>query len=82
MTRRTLQTVAGVLAVYLVVRGISELFVIDMHDPSSYRKDWGGPSLAGVLAVHSGPAVSLIGTAIVWLLRRRRENSSWKGISS
>ena len=44
-----------VAALYLVGRGIAELFVIHWHDPSSYALDWGGPSLAGVLAVHSGP---------------------------
>lgn len=82
MTRRTLQTVLGVLAVYLIVRGIGEFFVIDVHDPSTYRKDWGGPSLIGVLAVHSGPALLLIAAAFTWIRRRHHENSSWKGISS
>ena len=55
-----------VLATYLVGRGVAEFFVIDLHDPSSYRLDWGGPSLAGVLAVHSGPAVLIV----AWLVRR------------
>jgi hypothetical protein len=51
-----------------VGRGIAEPFVIHWHDPSSYALDWGGPSLAGVLAVHSGPALVIIGAA-AWRLR-------------
>lgn len=61
---------AAVAALYLVGRGIAEPFVIHWHDPSSYALDWGGPSLAGVLAVHSGPALVIIGAA-AWRLRRR-----------
>ncbi len=52
-------------------RRIGELFVIHYNDPSSHRKDWGGPSPAGVLAVHTGPAVAIIATAVVRLRRRR-----------
>jgi hypothetical protein len=63
--------VAGVLAVYLVVRGIAELFVIHYSTPASYAGDWGGPSLAGVLAVHTGPALVIIAGTVWWLLRRR-----------
>ena len=47
-------TVGGVLAVYLVGRGIAEFFTVNYNDPASYRLDWGGPSLAGVFAVHTG----------------------------
>jgi hypothetical protein len=61
--------VAAVAALYLVGRGIAELFVIHWHDPSSYALDWGGPSLAGVLAVHSGPALVIIAAATWRLLR-------------
>jgi len=46
-----------ILGVYLVVRAAIEPFVIDMSDPATYRRDWGGPHLAGVLAVHCGPGV-------------------------
>lgn len=64
--------IGAVLAAYLVGRGIVELATVHYGDPASYAKDWGGPSLAGVLAVHSGPAVVIIG-AVGWrLLRRRR----------
>lgn len=69
MTGRIGKALLGVLAVYLVVRGIVELFVIDYHDPASYRHAWGGPSLVGVLAVHSGPGLLLIGYAVLWLRR-------------
>jgi hypothetical protein len=78
MIRRTALLAGAVLAVYLVVRGIAELFVIDYGDPSSYKNDWGGPSLAGVLAVHSGPALLIIGALFVRMLRHRNS----KGISS
>lgn len=46
-----------VIGLYFVVRALVEPFVIDVTDPATYAKDWGGPSLAGVLAVHSGPGV-------------------------
>ena len=49
--------IGGVLAVYLVGRGIAEFFTVNYSDPASYRLDWGGPSLAG---------------AAVWLRRHRR----------
>ena len=39
--------IGGVLAVYLVGRGIAEFFTVSYSDPASYRLDWGGPSLAG-----------------------------------
>jgi hypothetical protein len=61
----------AVLAVYLVGRGITELFIIRYSDPASYAGDWGGPSLAGVLAVHTGPAVVII-AAVAWRVLRRR----------
>ena len=65
-----------VLGVYLIGRAIAEFFLIDFSDPASYRADWGGPSLAGVLAVHCGfGLVSLM--AIGWgasrAIRRRSD---------
>jgi hypothetical protein len=42
-----------------------------MADPSTYRNDWGGPSLLGVLLVHCGPGlVAAVGIVMV-LIRRR-----------
>jgi hypothetical protein len=64
--------VGGLLAAYLVVRGIVEFFVINYSRPESYREDWGGPSLAGVLAVHSGPGLAILIFAGVHLYRWRR----------
>jgi hypothetical protein len=64
--------IGGVLAVYLVGRGIAEFFTINYSDPASYRLDWGGPSLADVFAVHTGPAVLILAGAAVWLRRHWR----------
>jgi hypothetical protein len=49
--------IAYVVGTYLVVRSIVELVTIDYGNPASYENDWGGPSLAGVLAVHCLPGV-------------------------
>ena len=64
-----------VLGVYLVVRAVAEPFVIDMSDPATYRNDWGGPHLAGVLAVHCGPgiaAAALMGRGVLRRVALRR----------
>jgi hypothetical protein len=55
--RRALMIVGFVLGLYLVARAIAEPFTIDMTDRATYRDDWGGPSLLGVLAVHCGPGL-------------------------
>ncbi len=78
--RRVLCALGGAFgtffALFLVGRGIAEFFEVKFNDPASYRGDWGGPSLAGVFAVHSGPAVVIVaGTAVaIWrrLAARRR----------
>jgi hypothetical protein len=67
-----LLAIGAVLAVYLVGRGISELVLIDYGNPASYAHDWGGPSLAGVLAVHSGPGLAIVTAGAWWWLRGRR----------
>lgn len=55
---RRLATVLGFfLGTYSAARAVVEPFVIDMSDPATYRADWGGPSLAGVLIVHCLPGV-------------------------
>lgn len=59
------------LGLYLIVRAIVEPFVIDMHDPSTYHLDWGGPHLVGVLAVHCLPGVVSAVLIIRWLRSRR-----------
>ena len=59
-----------ILGLYLFGRAIVELFIIHYGDPSSYRNDWGGPSLAGVLAVHCG--FGLISAVLIarWIRRK------------
>jgi hypothetical protein len=62
---------AYLLGGYLVVRALVELVTIDYGDPASYEEDWGGPSLAGVLAVHCLPgALALV--LMIWGARRVR----------
>jgi hypothetical protein len=63
--------IAGLLGLYLVGRGVLEFFTIHYNDPASYAKDWGGPSLAGVFAVHSGPAVAIVAGSVIYMWRRR-----------
>lgn len=71
--RNVVTTLAVILAVFLIVRAVVELFVIDFSDPSSYASDWGRPSLVGVLIVHCLPGVlAAIALAVWW--RRRRAN--------
>jgi hypothetical protein len=70
VARRFLVGLGLIVAIYLVVRGIAEPFVIDVNDPDSYRSDWGGPSLIGVLAVHSGPALVIVTAVVVRFVRR------------
>jgi len=65
--------IGGLVAVYLVARGIAEFWVVDYSNPASYRHSWGGPSLAGVFAVHSGPGLAIVVAAAVWLHRRARQ---------
>jgi hypothetical protein len=65
-------TVGGVLGAYCVGRGVAELVMVHYNDPASYRLDWGGPSLAGVLAVHAGPGLAVLIAAAVYSWRRMR----------
>jgi hypothetical protein len=61
-----------VLGVYLVVRAVVEPFAIDLTDPVTYERDWGGPPLIGVLAVHCLPGlVALVLMVRYWRARRR-----------
>ena len=70
--KRLLSIVGLVVGGYLIVRAVAEPFVIDVSDPATYRDDWGGPSLAGVLAVHIVPGVVAAALIVAALLRRRR----------
>jgi hypothetical protein len=73
---RKIASIAGLilglaLGLALIARAVVELFAIDMTNPATYHKDWGGPSLIGVLAVHCGPGL-LAAIAIVAAPIRRR----------
>jgi hypothetical protein len=68
--RAVLYIIGTVLGGYLVVRAIAEPFVIDLGDPAAYANDWGGPSLFGVLAVHCGPGLVVLGIGLALLIRR------------
>jgi hypothetical protein len=66
-------TVFGVvLGLYLIGRALVEPFVINLSDSATYRNDWGGPTLPGVLAVHCGPGIVAAFWMVTALVRRRR----------
>ena len=46
--------------------------MVDYANPASYQQSWGGPSLAGVFAVHTGPGLIIVIMTAVWLYRRVR----------
>jgi len=74
-----MKTIGWVLAIsvglYLIGRAVAEPFLIDMTDPATYRLDWGGPSLAGVLAVHCGPGLVALALMVRALRRPSRSRS-------
>ena len=77
---RLLSVPAVLFAAYLVVRALVELATIHYNVPASYAKDWGGPSLAGVLAVHAGPGIAVAAATVWWVLRhgpRRGDGLPW-----
>ena len=61
-----------VIGLFLIVRAIVEPFVIDVAEPATYHLDWGGPHLAGVLAVHCGPGLVAAALLARSVARRRR----------
>jgi hypothetical protein len=69
-------TVGCVVGAYLAGRAVAEFFLVNYDDPGSYSKSWGGPSLAGVLAVHSGPGLAVLIAAAVFAWRRFQRRSS------
>ena len=76
LLRKVLTALAVVLAVFLILRAVVEVFAIDFSDPSSYASDWGGPSLVGVLIVHCLPGVLAAIGLVVWWRRRRSDEGS------
>jgi hypothetical protein len=69
--RKAAVAVGLAVGLYLIVRAVAEPFVIDLSDPATYRDDWGGPGLLGVLLVHSGPGVVAAIAIAIALIRRR-----------
>lgn len=67
--------VGCVVGAYLVGRAIAEFFMVNYHDPAGYSHSWGGPSLAGVFAVHSGPGLAVLIAAAVFAWRRYKRRS-------
>jgi hypothetical protein len=67
---------AVILGVYLMARAVVEFFFIDVSDPSTYRDDWGGPSLLGVLAVHCGPGLVALAVFVFLAVRYARRRPS------
>lgn len=67
------------LGLFLIVRAVAEPFEIGMSDPATYRNDWGGPSLFGVLLVHCGPGVIAAGVIAMALIRRRSSRRAQTG---
>lgn len=72
--RVALIVIGSVIGIYFIVRAVVELFVVDFGDPSSYGGAWGGPTLAGVLAVHCGPGL-IAAVVMAYLLIRRARRS-------
>jgi hypothetical protein len=59
------------VGLFLVARAVVEVVSVDPGDPSTYRDDWGGPTYAGVLLVHAGPGLLVLGVTALLLWRRR-----------
>lgn len=71
----------GLVAVYLVGRGIVEFFIIHYDNPASYHSSWGGPSLVGVFLVHSGPGFLVLVAAAVAVRRKIRSTRQASPVS-
>jgi hypothetical protein len=70
---KTLKKIALVigylLGIFLIFRTIAEPFVIDLGNPETYKHDWGGPMLVGVLAVHMLPGILALVLIVIHLKR-------------
>jgi len=72
----------GLLGIYLISEGVAELWRIDFSRPETYQRDWGGPHLAGVLIVHSGPAVLIVIGALMYFVRSVWRRTAMRTASS
>jgi len=69
--KKTGTVLLWIIGIFLVLRAAVEPFAIDLHDPAAYHLDWGGPHLAGVLAIHMGPGIIALALMIRALTHRR-----------
>jgi hypothetical protein len=67
-------TALWTIGTFFVVRAAAEPFAISLTDPATYRDDWGGPSLIGVLAVHTLPGVVALALMMITVARARRRS--------
>lgn len=67
--RRVGFAVVILVCAYLVVRAIVEVVMV-VSGQSLDPTDWGGPTTAGILAVHCLPG--LVGALVIFRLLRRR----------
>jgi len=68
--KRVALVAAIAVGLYLTGRAVAELLLIHWGSPATYRNDWGGPSLAGVLAVHCLPGL-ILPACLAWRIWRR-----------
>lgn len=68
--RRVALALGVLFGLFLIGRALAEPFTIDLSDPATYRNDWGGPHLLGVLAVHCGPGLFVAVAVVIRMLRR------------
>ena len=61
------------LGIYLIGRAIVEILFIDYGNAASYKNDWGGPSLIGVMAVHIVPGIIALALIIRHQKLRRKK---------
>jgi hypothetical protein len=59
------------VGLFLVARAVVEVVSVDPGQPATYRDDWGGPTYAGVLLVHAGPGLLVLGVTALLLWRWR-----------
>jgi uncharacterized membrane protein len=69
----------ALVGLFFVARAVAEVLTVHPGQPASYRDDWGGPIYAGVLLVHAGPGLLVLGLAALWSLRRRARGVTRRG---
>jgi hypothetical protein len=72
--KRVAVAFAYLIGAFFVARAFVEVVTVHWGDAASYRNDWGGPTLVGVLAVHGVPGLIAAGLMLRALLRRRSQH--------